>query len=585
MAKKKTTYTKKKSQEPEQVIELKKEIPTSIISVAREYQLNIDTLSVPDLDTLYATVPEITRTIDLRGAAIIYRGYEIKPRNDSAEAKEYANLCSYILNQSGGVNFLEQWNKNTDLYGQGYVELLEEDGNNITELVHVSPYNFGYELEIYDNPETFTKESRIKLDKNTQKPVGFATYTYNEQDEIYDNDKKIPLEKIAHLKYKVVGDAIYGVSLIQPMTSSISAKLQIENSTVSAARLVSAPKIVIKGNFDSEEDAREKAREAASLDINDVVLLDNGDDFQFHNPGEIRLPELREIFITNITTASGIPRPLLTSESAEINKATLQELTKDLRHNMRSNMSKMKHVLEHHIFKQIGENYGINDFEVNIPVIEFPEDPETAQELIVREEKKAATLTSLSNSVAILNNMRKDAEGTDSPVLKELEEAMQATLKTYMETIRTFSVNNDQELHKIEEELPESIAKGKSKTTPKEMNLSKTIENSSDEIATFVQPEIAYTESSSDVTTYEAFFTIIDDEDSLSSPEELKQKHDELHMLYELVSQGQEITDYISGIMITLPVIIKKHRKYLSYMEHLGLVHEYNLHAEELDQI
>ena len=41
---------------------------------------------------MYITVPEVTRAIDLRGSAIIYRGYEISPRDDSKEAKEFSDL-------------------------------------------------------------------------------------------------------------------------------------------------------------------------------------------------------------------------------------------------------------------------------------------------------------------------------------------------------------------------------------------------------------------------------------------------------------------------------------------------------------
>ena len=91
--------------------------------------------------------------------------------------------------------------------------------------------------------------------------------------------------------------------------------------------------MVIKGEYADDIEMKNAAREAASLKTHDVVILQNSEDFQFVNPGATNLPQLREIFVTNITTATGIPRPVLTSESAEINKACYSEDTETLTSN------------------------------------------------------------------------------------------------------------------------------------------------------------------------------------------------------------------------------------------------------------
>ncbi len=329
-------------------IELAQQTSPSIISVQREFVIDIDATDPMELDRLYASVPEISRTIDLRGAASIYRGYEIEAADDSQSALGYAQLCASILDKSGGVDFIEQWQKNADLYGNGYVELITDsdgDAGKVIELAHIHSYNFGYELETIQNQETGEEFTRIKLDKETKKPVGFASYKLNETTGLLENVDTYELNKIAHLKYKVIGDAFYGISIVSPMFGSVIGKLEIEKSIRDAARLVAAPKIVIKGDFPDEESARAQAKEAASLDVNDVIVLDNADDFKFVEPGQTSLPSLREIFITNITTASGIPRPVLTSESAEINKATLDSLMNQLRENMRSSLNKLTHLI------------------------------------------------------------------------------------------------------------------------------------------------------------------------------------------------------------------------------------------------
>ena len=561
MAKRKITKPKKHQDSP---IELAKEVTTSIIAVTRESELKIEFLEPKQLDEVYALVPEISRAIDLRGSSIISRGYEITARNDSEEAKKYASLCLGLLNNSGGVSFVEQWQKNSDLYGNGYVEIVEDTGT-ITKLVHVHPYLFGYELEEYTDPVDNQLKTKIKLDSDTQEPVGYAQYVFNENKNVLENAKIIEKEKIAHLKYKVIGDALYGISIVQPMYGSVVRKLKIEDHIEAAARLVAAPKIVISGKFPSEEDARREAKEAASLDISDVVILDSDDgkSFEIVNPGQTNLPELREIFVVNITAASGVPRPILTSESSEINKATMQELMKQLRENMRSNMNKMKNIMEKKIFTRIGEVYNIPNYSVIVPIFTFPEDPDTEDEIINREEKKAATLTSLSNSIKVLSDILVIASGD---IKISTEKSIIKTLELYELTADTFLVNNDQDLGLIEE-------------TP--------TQESQDVLKLGFGESELDEESSEFVDIIDVFeqVSFIEDNDRLRQPEILKDRHDLLHRLYEAVRNGTEIYDSVTGEMITLPAIVKRHEFYIHIMEQIGVVHEVSELAPELDEL
>ena len=562
----------KRTKNKNNAIELAKEIPTSVISVNRTYELNLDILDPKTLDQLYATVPEISRAVDLRGAAVISKGFEIKAVDESEEAKKYAAECLRIINNSGGVSFIKQWQKNADLYGNGYTELVDEGSgdtlSNVTHLAHVHPFNFGYKLEEYDDEGT--PRTRVKLDSETQMPEAYAIYQYNDIKSIYENKTEIPLFKIAHLKYKVIGDALYGISMVQPMYGSVLRKLKIEDSIESAARLVSAPKIVIRGEFPTEEAARQEAREAASLDVNDVVVLNNGEDFKFVTPGDTNLPQLREIFITNITAATGIPRPLLTSEGNDINKATMTELIGQLRENMKADMNEIKRVIESDVFPRIAQANGINNWEGIVPEFIFPDDKDTENDRIVREEKKAATLTSLSNSVMIISNMLTAETGVGSDTRGLMEEAMRKTLEIYNKTIETFIVNNDQEKQKIEEVLVDPKDK-RDLTLNYENNpyFSETVE---------IQENYDESEMYSQVT-------LIDEIDQSRQPEVMIIRHHLMHHLYDAISNGAYIVDIETGLDITLPAIVKKHRQYLDIMTELGMVHEPYEIGSELDQL
>lgn len=556
----------------EEKIELQKSIPTSVISVNRKYELSLDILDPKTIDQLYAVVPEIKRALDLRSAAVIARGFEISPRDNSEEAKRFASECLAIINNSGGVSFIRQWYKNAEAYGNGYVELVgaetgADDPRDVTHLAHVHSYNFGYELEKYDDEGT--PRTRVKLDSETQLPTAFASYKFNETDSIFETDKTFPLMKIGHFKVGTIGDALYGVSIVQPMYGSVTRKLKIEDSIEAAARLVAAPKIVINGDFATEEEARQEAKEAASLDVNDVVILNNGEDFKFVTPGDTNLPKLRDIFVTNITTATGIPRPILTSEGNDINKATIRELIKHLRENMRADMNEMKRVIEE-VFRRIALANGFN--EELVPVFDFPEDDETEDDIIVREERKAATLTSLSNSVMIMSNVLNAENAGNSAELKtSMEEAMKKTLELYIKTMNTFIVNNDQTLGTIEEKPAEK----------KEAPNTKTLTLGYEQADAYVVEENALEEEIP--TSYPV--TMLDDIDTIYQPEVVYYRHQLMHHLYEEVQHGAEIHDIETGRLVTLPQIVNKHKQYVKIMGELGMVHEPSEVGSELDQM
>ena len=598
-------------------IELDVEKPTSNISTQKDTTLGLVSLEPKELDVLYYTVPEVTRTVDLRGAASIYRGYEILPRDDSKEATEYAQICSAILNLSGGVTFIEQWQKNADLYGDGYVELSEEGGK-VTELVHVHPQNFGYELETVFDEVNFSYTSKVKLDPNTQKPVGYATYVFDEDKQVLVNDKVIELDNIAHLKYKVIGDAIYGSSIVSPMRTSIERKLKLEQAMEDAGRMVAVPKIVIQGEFPTEEDARQEAKEAASLDSSDVVIIQNGEKFEIVNPGSTSLPELREIFVTNISCASGIPRPILTSEKQDMSKEAMVALMRTLRQGMRANMNAMKNTFENGIFARIGKSYNIPDWQLIIPIFVFPEDIDTEQDMIIREERKANTLTSLSNNLQILTNSlsalqgqkqignedltsgkagRPKTDGSNSvPELAEGDKEevkdsvdIQAKLKgligkvidLFEKTADTFMVNNDQDPNKIEEvRAKDSLAPIINLDTYDPLMDGEGLVNPSAYSGTLDQQ----TADSVDVESSLTNVTIIDEIEDTKNEAYLNERHELMHRIYGSLLKGAEVWDYVTGSLITIPKVMKKHQFYVEQLQTMGLIHDIHVEIPELDE-
>lgn len=382
-------------------IELERDSKVSAIATHRSEELEVNFDDPKVLEVLYIMVPEVSRALDLRAAEMIRRVPEIVPKNNSKEAKYYADICRTILKNSGGVNLTEQYHRNAELYGNGYLELVSNEDNQITSLEHIHPYRFGY-----------TEESIMKEDGSTVwqtkledgEPVGYQQW----ESDPADSDKRIILaslekEQVAHLKFKVVGDNLYGISLLQPLVGSVRRKLIIEKAMVDAAKLCGNPKLILTGDWPEDEEMKERARDMSNLDTSDVIVLNRGENVDFRNPGNIELPKLREAFITNMASATGVPRPLLTSEAADINKATMQELNKKLSDNLRSNMHKMQETFNW-IFTKIGKSYNIPNYKTLIPRFDFPEDIDTKESEVMHFKRKAEAIKLIADAIAVTNN-------------------------------------------------------------------------------------------------------------------------------------------------------------------------------------
>ncbi len=242
----------------------------------------------------------------------------------------------------------------------------------------------------------------------------------------------------------------------------------------------------------------------------------------------------------------------------------MQELMKDLRGNMRSNMNKIINIMESEIFYRVGESYGIKDWQKIIPHFIFPEDPETEEEVIRREERKAATLTSLSNSIQILINGMTAI--TDTAAKQKLLDAIGVTSDIYISTVKTFDVNNDQDTGKVEEEFPEKDIQ---------------IQNS----LTLDAMDQLQSQSAESVQVESSFptVTLIDDIQLIRDPKYILVRHTLIHQLYEAVIKGAKVFDADTSAVITLPAIVQKHKQYITYMEKLGMVHESSEVGKDLD--
>ena len=177
------------------------------------------------------------------------------------------------------------------------------------------------------------------------------------------------------------------------------------------------------------------------------------------------------MFLTNITTASGIPRPALTSESADINKATMDVLMRNTRAIVKSHQLLISNLFENVIFPRIALSNSIQNHTLIIPKLVFLEDNDTANARIDTVKRKAVALTSLANTYALLlntttnggtanvaGNVKKDSENgiaakelaatpktkdKESKSTSKVQEIIAEMEDLLLTTIKDFKFNND----------------------------------------------------------------------------------------------------------------------------------------------
>lgn len=560
-------------------IELSRETRLSTVAKKRDKVLKLVFGDPRQLEALYIAVPEVGRAIDLRAAEITRRGYEILPFDDSQESQRFAKLCYDVLegnmiDEDGmgnhyGIQMVEQFIRNSDTYGQGYLELVQNDDGNIIALEHIHPFLFGY-LEGSDTNHSVEGayanifETSILVDEN-QKPISYAQYKI---DKTAPNrrivDKKIELKKVAKLSFRNIGDNLLGVSLIQRMFNDLKRGLMIKDSITDASNLT-IPKMVIRANHNNEDAQRRDVESLANLAVDDVIMVTTDKEVQFIQPGETQLPDFYDIFIKGITTASSVPRPLLLADGTEVNKATMDALMKQFRESLRSEENTVKRTMRW-IFKRILESYGVETHK--LPYFIFPRTPEEKEQLMEMTNKRVNTLVALSNSLAGLQTVGLTTQVT------QMSDIMTDLVAQYKrdsdDDVTPFKIEEENEkvTYELEGEFPSSIPEP-------------------DGIPTVIPSAGSETND-----VYMQNYPVYDLETDLKREDALLQKHLAIHEAYSLLLEGKKLfairhvladkSPTTDRVYITLPMVLEKHRLYVTKMQELGIPHP---HIDSMDDI
>ncbi|MDP2692278.1 MAG: hypothetical protein Q8O88_01400 [bacterium] len=394
----------------------------SIIVEGGLQQIGLKKLKPEDIEKFLLMHPLVARGIEIRANRIISRGYEIKPVNKSQQAKRAAKEMSDLMENSGGVILLKNWIQNTYGFGNGYLTLVPNTkGNKIVMLRQEHPIFFRiarhkltdnerqkkaqYEFGLYGPAQTdnfYYGYGTLKIDPITKRPSAYTQVKYDASKQyVVPFGPELKTDEVAHLVFDTWGDEIDGISVIQYIHLLIKYLLNLENAAAENIFRHGFTQKKITTEIMTERDLREISKNVKDINAKDAIILPKGVNLENLIPGQTQFPAIHDKFMTLIAIRLGVPKPILTLDGTEINKATMDELTKDMMKELYADELKISKIIETHIFipacqKLFGDNFS------QYPKFQFNPFTESEDMKAARQFRIAQTLDAIGRTVNTL---------------------------------------------------------------------------------------------------------------------------------------------------------------------------------------
>lgn len=351
----------------------------SIILKGGVEQIGLSKLTPKVIEQYLWMHPVIPRGIEIKANRMTSRGYRVEPFDTSAESKEAANKMYELLRVSGGEIFLNSWIQDGYAFGNGYLTLLPD--KNTGEIIRLSkehPVFFRIARFFADNPMPvkglikrstwngdFTNEyGPMKIDPITKKPMGYTQVVFaDDGNSVKPIGTELTPNQVAHLVFDTWGDEAEGISLIQYVHLLLKYLMNIEMAGAEATYRSGFTQKVIETTARNDKDLKKIAKNVEQINSMDAIILPEGGKVTNLNPGQNQFVEIHDKFLTLIAIRLGIPKPLLTLDGTDTNKATMQELMADMIYDIRADEIKIKRTIEEQIFKVACEVVYGPDFE------------------------------------------------------------------------------------------------------------------------------------------------------------------------------------------------------------------------------
>jgi len=302
--------------------------------------------STEELLNLYLSNQFVARAINVRADTLVYKGYKILGGDETGR-----ELCTELVDNSGGLNLFWQLSVNTDISGDGFLEkIYNTKRNRIMRLKHVHPLTLGFER----NDQT----GKIIIDEQSKEPKGYVQH-YEGEDGT-EKTKKINKDRIEHLRFNTLGDEFTGVSTIQPGYNTIVRLMNMEYSAAEAAIKTANPLIVGTANTKSPHQIAMWGQILGKINGREQVFIPEGMSLDTLSPGNQNFNDYADYFLDAVVATFGVPKAVLLGDSDDGgNRAEQVVLTRHFYSVIRSNQRYMQDFFNK-IFKEYARIYGFD---------------------------------------------------------------------------------------------------------------------------------------------------------------------------------------------------------------------------------
>lgn len=309
----------------------------SVVTFGDTQEIQLCKLDPKDIEKYLWMHPVIPRGVEMKSNRMVRNGYTIFPKDpNNATAKEAAEYCRKIIENSGGVIFLSRWIKDTFSFGNGYWTLVPNKlGNEIIKLNPEHPIFFRPASYPNSNGD-YNSQSKelLKINPNTKEISYFTQVRYKNNassgNQYEPVGKEIPANLVAHLMFDRYGDEPTGISLVQYIFLNIKYLLNLEEAAAERLWRDGFPRQKVTTEITNEKDLKKLAKTIRDINSKDAIILPKGIDTNILNASTTDFPQYHNIFIKLLGIRLGIPMPLLTLDATSTNKACYSEDTEVL---------------------------------------------------------------------------------------------------------------------------------------------------------------------------------------------------------------------------------------------------------------
>jgi len=390
--------------------ELKPETQPSIISKGGTKTIDIKQLDPKQIEEYLFVHPVMPRGIDMKANRMVNRGFTINAYDNSKLAKDAADYCIRIIENSGNETFIKRWIKDAYAFGNGYWTLVPNKLNDA--IIKLNPeHPVFFRPMIYPGKDGVAEwkvngdsHYRFKINPNTKEISEFTQVQYGSYDKntFVPFGKPIPRNQVAHLMFDRWGDEAVGISVVQTVQLTLKYLLNLEEAGAERMWRDGFTQKKVTTEITNDRDLKKLAKNIAGINVKDTIILPKGTDVENLLPGTSDFPRFHQIFMKILAIRLGLPQPLLLQDGTSTNKATLDEMRKDITADFLMDELIVEQTITNDIFRNACELKFGKNFD-KIPSFYFNEMAEDEDAKVERFLKTSEAINNMSNALKNLS--------------------------------------------------------------------------------------------------------------------------------------------------------------------------------------